>query len=502
MRPVSEGGVEGVGPDRAPSGRPSFLRRMLGESAVYGLGGVANQALAIILIPLYARALGAENYGVVAIINTTLSVTMMLVTLALPQAFFRAYLLQADTGRERAIALRTALGLRLVVSTVGLALFSILSVPLAAVLLRPEDGWHLLALVGPIVFLDSLNLVPLSMLRAERRPGPYAAISFSRAALGALLIVVFVVVLDLGILGVVLGSLTSALVTAVAGLALLARGRGLAIGLDRALARRMLAFSLPLVPAAVAGWTLNFSDRYILLAFEGAETVGRYSAGYSVGLAINALAVAPFSLAWGATYWEIAKHDDARATIARVLTAFLALACFGALGLAALATDVFRILLTPPFEPGRFIVPFSAFGYVLYGVYTILGTGLNLEGQTRRVPFIVGGVAVVNVALNLVLVPAIGFVGAGVATLLGYGLLALVTGLVSQRVYPVPWDVARAVTILLIAVGLAAAALLGPDHVAWRLGCIAAYPLLVVGLRLVPLSTASALAATLRRRRR
>lgn len=498
MRPVSED----ADADGAPRERPRFLRRMLGESAIYGLGGVANQAMAIVLVPVYARELGASNYGVVAIINTTLSLTMMVVTLALPQAFFRAYLLESKTDRDRAAVIGTSVGLRLVVSVIGLAVFSALTVPLAAALLPAGAPPILIGLIGPIVFLDSINLVPLSILRAQRRPAAYAAISFSRAILGSLLIVVLVVGFDLGILGVLLGSLTSAFVTTAAGIVMFARRGVWTVRLDRDLARRMLAFGVPLVPASVALWTLNFSDRYIINAVVGELAVGQYSAGYTLGLVTNAFAIAPFTLAWGATYWEIAEQPDARATIARVLTFFLALASLVALALSALATDVFRIFLTPDFEPGRFVTPFSAFGYVLYGTYTVVSTGLNIEGQTRRVPVIVGAVAIVNVVLNLVLVPTVGYIGAGISTLVGYGLLALASGTASHRFYPVPWDVPRAVAILAVAMSLAAAAVLGPDHAAWRLLCLAAYPVIVLGFGIVPISVLSALRSLRRRRAR
>ncbi|MFN2417572.1 MAG: lipopolysaccharide biosynthesis protein [Candidatus Limnocylindria bacterium] len=494
---MNERGVEPPGrPGPPPVGRqPSFLRRMLGESAIYGLGGLANQALAIILVPVYARQLGVEGYGAVAIINTTLSLTTMVVALALPQAFFRSYLKEAETGRERAAVLGTSLGLRLMVSVLGLLLFSAISLQLSVVLLGSTADWPLIALIGPIVFLDSLNLVPMALLRAERRPIPYAMLAFVRAVLGSALIILFVVILDRGVLGVLFGSLGSALVTTSLGFMLLARERRLVVRFDRTRVRHMLLFSLPLVPAAVAGWTLNLSDRYIIQAFEGQTAVGLYSAGYVVGLTINALAIAPFTLAWGATYWEIAKQPDARTTIARVLTGFVALASFAALAVSALATDLIRILLTPDFEPGRFVTPFSAFGYVLYGAYTVVGTGLSLESQTRRVPFITGAAAVSSVALNLLLVPALGYMGAAVSTLASYGLLAVASGIVSQRYYPVPWELGRVATLLGIAMALAAAALLGPDHVAWRLLCLALYPALVLGLGIIPMRYLGALGA-------
>lgn len=473
---------------------------MLGESAVYGLGGVANQALAILLVPIYARQLGVADYGTVAILTTTLSLATLLATAALPQAFFRAFLKEARDDRERDAVLRTALGLRLVVSTMALLAFTALSLPIGIALIGSAAAWPLVALLGPIVFFDTLNLVPLSLLRAERRPRAYAALSFSRAVVGSLLIVLFVVVLRMGVLGVVVGSLCAAVLAAIGGTVLLTRQRRTTPMLDRRLVRDMLTFSLPLVPASVAGWTLNLSDRYLIQALEGREALGLYSAGYTVGLAINALAVAPFTLAWGAAYWEISRQTNARQVIARVLTGFTALAAFMALGLAALGTDAIRILLGAPFEAARFVVPFSAFAYVLYGVFTIVSTGLNLESQTRRVPLILGGVAIGNVVLNLALIPALGYLGAAASTLLSYGLLAVVAGIVSQRYYRVPWELGRAAACLVLGLGLAAAALLGPDHAAWRFACLVAYPVLVIGLRIVSVRAMNPMVAFIRRR--
>ena len=486
-------------PTRPPTGTP-ILRRLLGESAVYGLGGVANQALAIILVPIYARQLGSEGYGTVALLTTTLSTATLIATLAMPQAFFREYLREAVDDRQRRAVLRTTLGLRLVASLAALAIMLLLAWPLAEVILGGADSWPLMALHRrrrPLRHAEpGPPLVPprRAAAAAVRRPVVQPRRPGQRADHR------FVVGAGLGPLGVVLGSALSALVAAVAGMTLLARDGRLGIGLDRALARRMLAFGLPLVPAALAGWALNLSDRYLVNAFDGRSAVGIYSAGYTVGLAINALAIAPFSLAWGAAYWEISRRVDAPAVISRVLTGFAALASFAALGLSALATDAFRILLTPEFEPGRFVTPFSAFAYVGYGMFTILTTGINLAGQTRRLPFIMGAAAIANVGLNLALIPVLGYLGAAISTILGYGLLAVIGGLASHRFYPVRWELGRVTVIVGLAMALAAAAVLGPDHVGWRLACIVAYPAAVVGLGIVPRHYAAELIGLIRRR--
>ena len=247
----------------------------------------------------------------------------------------------------------------------------------------------------------------------------------------------------------------------------------------------MLGFGLPLVPAALAGWTLNLSDRYLLQGFTDAATVGVYSLGYTAGLLVSALAVQPFSIAWGAAYWDLAKRPDAPAAFARVLVAFTAVGSLIALTLSAVGTDAIRLVLTDDFEPARYVVPFSAFSYVLYGVFTILTAGLNLENQTRWLPMTMGAAAVAGVALNVVLIPLWGFMGAAVSTLVSYVLLASLSGAASQRYYPVPWDLPRLFVTLTLGGGLAAAALLGPDHALWRIGCIIAFPITMVLLRVV-----------------
>jgi O-antigen/teichoic acid export membrane protein len=468
-------------------GRPPLLRRLVSESAIYGLGGVANQALAIVLVPIYARQLGVANYGVLAIVNTTLSLGLMVTTLALPQAFFRSYLKESEAEADRLRVLRASLGLRLLASAGGLAIFALLAVPLTAVLFGSAAELPVLLVIGPIIFFDSLNLVPLSFLRANRRPRPYAALALARAVLGSVLIIVMVVVFRLGVLGVVLGSLGSSVVATTIGLMVLSRSNALHVSWDWKLMRHMLAFSLPIVPAAVGGWVLNLSDRYVVQLFDGRVAVGIYAAGYTVGLVINALVIQPFSLAWGAAYWEIARQEGAPRIFARVMAGYIVLASTVALGLSALGTDAIRLLLPPAFDAARFVVPFASFAYVAYGIYTIAGTGLNLESQTRWLPVIIGIAAIGAVGLNLALVPSLGYIGAAISTLVTYGVLAVLTGYVGQRYYPVPWPLVPVVGGFILGFGLAAAALVGPDNPLWRLGCFVIYLPLLVALRLVRL---------------
>ncbi|HSK92562.1 MAG TPA: oligosaccharide flippase family protein [Candidatus Angelobacter sp.] len=483
-----------------PTTSRGFGTRLASDSLVYGIGGVANQAVAVLLVPIYARELGPSGVGVTGVLNATISLALMLVGLALPQAFFRWYLREAETRADRDRVLRTVLGIRLAASLAGAALVLLAVIPLTAVL---YEGAHLLVflLVAPIVAFDSFTAIPLSFLRAERRPRGYVTISVARAVTGTVLILGLVLMAGIGVLGVALGAAIAAGLSAVVGAWTLLRAGVVRPRLDRSLARPMLGFALPLVPAGIAGWTLNLSDRPLLQAIGGdTGVVGIYTLGYTAGLVINALVVQPFALAWGAAHWEVSRADDAPRTFARVLTWFLALAAGVALLLSALGTDAIRVLAGPDFEASRYVVPFSAFAYVLYGAHAIVASGLSITGRSGLVAGAMGIAASASVLLNLALIPFLGMYGAAISTLVGYLLLAAVSGTLGQRQYPVPWQLGRAALVLAVAGGLAVAALLGPDHVLWRLACVAAYAPILLGLRVIHPAGARTLIAVLRRR--
>jgi O-antigen/teichoic acid export membrane protein len=486
-------------PHRPPRPRGTGSR-LAGDTLVYGVGGVASSAVSVLLVPIYARQLGDDGLGITGVLNSAIALALMLVGLALPQAFFRWYLTESHDRHQRAHVLGTTLTIRIVGSLVGAAAVLVAVIPLTS-WLYGRAYLTVFALAAPIVLFDSFSSIPLSFLRAERRARAYIVVSLTRAILGSVLILTLVVPMEFGVIGVALGSAIAAAISAFVGVMALVRARAARPRIDATLSRQMLGFALPLVPAGLAGWVLNLSDRPLLQVLTGSEAlVGVYTLGYTAGLVTNALVVQPFSLAWGAAHWEIARGDDAPRTFARVLTWFLVLASAMALLLSALGTDILRLLVGPEFEQSRFVIPFSAFAYVLYGAYAIVSSGLAIVGRSSLVAATMGVAAASAVGLNLVLIPVIGIFGAATSTLASYLLLTVLSGGVSQRHYPVPWRLGRVSAILGVAGALSAAALLGPDHTLWRVGCLLAYAPILVALRVVVPSEARAVLGGLLRR--
>lgn len=457
--------------------------RLFSESVVYGVGAVSGQLLNLVLVPIYAHVLGVANYGVVSVLNTTLLLATTFAGFGLQHSFFRAYVGQAATTSERSAALGASVALRLIIGLPTAIAVAVLSGPLAAVLFGDARYSTAVLYLTPIVLFDALQQGPLGYLRAKRDRATYVALSLGRAGIGGVAVVGFIVVSKMGVEGVFIGQAIASVAMAVFGYGLLWRRGVLTVAPQIALMRDMLGYSAPLVPVALAGWVLNVSDRYVITATRGTFDVGVYSLGYSIGMAANLLVVQPFALAWAATKWEMSREDDARTSLAETAHLFAAFGAFVALGLSALGVDVIRVLFPAGSEAARYIVPFSAFGYILYGLYTVASTGLSLVGQTRRLAATMVACGLLNVGLNLAIVPWVGIVGAGVTTVLSYGLLALVTGLQGQRAYAVPLHVGSLILPLGWAALLAAAAVLGPDALPWRLLCVVAYLPVLLPLR-------------------
>lgn len=467
-----------------PFGDLVMRRRLLVETLVYGFGGMANQAVNVLLVPVYAAALGAAGFGLLAVITSTLTLATMLAGLALHQAFFRFYLGHETDERDRPAVLAKSLGTRLLLSIVSSGIVLIAAVPLAQ-LIADADAWILFALLAPVVLADSLATIPLSYLRAERRPTPYIAISFSRALFTATVAVILVVVLDLGIMGAVLGMVVGASASMVIALAILWRQRLVTIRWDPAFTKAMLRFALPLLPAVVAGWTLNLADRYIINAAIGPQAVGIYAAGYSIGLLVNVLAVQPFGLAFAPAKWEIAKEESAPERFSSVMTTYVAVAGSMALAITALAPDAVRLLLPAEFAASATVVPLVAFAYVVQGIYTIASTGLILQARTSWIGGTMVAAALLTAALTVGLVLAFGYIGAAVATFVGYCALAVGTAVVSHRVYAVPWAGWRIAAAVGIGLMLGTVAVSMPHSLALRAAVVVAFPVILFALRML-----------------
>ena len=446
------------------------MRRLGRHSAVYGLGGIVSRVLAVFLLPLYTRYLTTADLGAVGLVVALSAVVVTILRAGISSAFFRFYF-DSTAEAQRRLVVRTSFWFTMASATFGLIAGVLLAEPLADLLDLDDPNLVRAGFVGVWAQMNYEQLT--SLFRAEERSTAFVLASLSNIAVTIGATILLVVVWEQGALGVIVGNVVGTLAVYVALLSVHREQLGLQF--SRPLLREMNRFGVPLVPAALALIAVNFSDRFFLVHLASLSEVGLYEIGVRIASAMVLLLTA-FRMAWPAFAYSIVDDDEAKRTYAFVLTYLVVVASWLALGLGLLAPWLVRLLTQPAFYEGESVVAPLAFGGVAYAAYIVMAIGVGRAKRTQFNWVITGFAALVNVALNLILIPPYGIMGAAVATVAAYAVMFLGMTWYAQRVFPVPYQWRRVLTAVAAALALL---LLGRQlgGFAAALGFSLAYPL-------------------------
>jgi O-antigen/teichoic acid export membrane protein len=425
------------------------IKKLVRHSAIYGVGGLIQRLLAVLLLPLYLHYLTPGDYGSIETIVALTTILFTLLRAAIQNSFFRFYFESEEPAYRRRIV-RTSFWATMVAATVALAVGISLAEPISRALFATPDNANLVraAFVG---LWASMNYDQLTALfRVEERSVSFTIASLANVLLTIGMTVLLVVVLDKGPIGVIVGNFSGTLAV----WATLAAYRRYQLGFefDPELFRRMLSFGWPFVPSVVALSAIDFSDRFFLVKFDGTDEVGRYALGVRIAAALVFLLWA-FRLAWPAFAYSIRDDEEARRTYSFVLTYVVLVGSWGALSLGLTAPWLVHLVGQPGFYEGSRVVAPLAFAAVVFGAYVVV---IISVGRAKRMAsnFVITGVAaMLSIVLNLALVPPFGMMGAATATLCAYLVMFAGMAWKAQRVFRVPYQWRR--------VGIAAGAAVG-----------------------------------------
>jgi O-antigen/teichoic acid export membrane protein len=445
---------------------------------VFGLGSLANKLIGFLLIPLYTRVLSPAEYGLFALTSVTGSVVGILLNMGLSSSVFRCYYASSEL-EERKRVLATALFWSAGSGVLFVAALWMLSAPLSTLIFGSPTYRLFLQIIFATEALLAAQHVPFASFRARRQSARYSVLNAARFVVGASLNILFIVGLSMGILGLLLAGVINAALFLVVSLIMI-RDQ-LTLAFSPATARRLLSFGLPLVPAMLASYVLFMADRYFLQRLASTAEVGLYSLGYSFGSLIQVLVVQPFQLIWLPAAFEVEKRPHSGQFFAGALTYLLLIAAWLASALSLLGREALVVMATPAFRSAYSVIPLVAFSYVAYGAHMVVSIGFYLRDKTLFIPAIVMTAACVNIGLNFALIPRHGMLGAAWATLLSYLLLAVMSGIMSQRLYPLRYEWGRLIKIAAVTGAVLLLGNLSPQGllaaVAFKIGLLLLFPL-------------------------
>jgi len=427
------------------------LKRLGKHSAIYGLGGLVSRILAVLLLPLYTRFLSPSDYGKVETLIALTTVIGIVLRMGIHSAFFRFYF-DSPEPEARRVVLRTSFWFTMGMATLGLVVGLALSGAISSLLFGSADDSELVmaAFVGLWAGMNYEQVT--SLFRVEERSVAFVSASLTNIFLTIGATLLLVVALDKGPIGVIVGNFTGTLLVYLVLLGY--RREQLGLQFDRGLLRRMNHFGVPLVPTALFLWVTNFSDRLFLVKLADTQEVGLYSVGVRIASAMVLLLTA-FRLAWPAFAYSIEDDREARRTYGYVLTYLVLVTTWVATALALLSPWIVDWIAAPAFESSSRVVGPLAFSTVAFAAYIVVAIGVGRAKRTQFNWVVTGAAAVVNIALNLLLIPPYGMMGAAVATIAAYATMFAGMAWWAQRIYPVPYQWRRVLTAAFTGVTLA-----------------------------------------------
>lgn len=455
-----------------------YLRRLATTGAAYTSSSVVSKLIAVALLPLYTRYLTPSDYGAAEVLVTTVIAASIVIRLGLTEAMMR-FFYKEDENPNRVVA--SGFLLLLSTSTLALAAAFPFADELSRLLLdRSDPTLARIAVFG--LWIYTMYDFCLTLFRLDERAKAYLIVTVSNVLVTIPLTVWLVVFEREGAVGLLLGQYLSG-GAFLLGLLVL-QARRIFARPDPALLRRMLRFGFPTMPAELSLYSLNFIDRLMLVRLASLADAGLYSLSVKFAQGVTVL-VKGFQLAWPPLAYSITDDGEARRTYAVIVTWFVAGCSFAVAALWLFSPWIVSLLAAPRFFASYEAVGLVSLGMMLFALYLVLVVILGRTGRTEfSFPATLVGTAA-NVGLNLLLIPKLGIVGAGLALVGSYALTLTVMFVVTQRLFPVPYEWLRLAQILvvvsgLVAVGVAFTPVEGFIPFLIRLALLCAYPVVLL----------------------
>lgn len=448
----------------------SLLRKLAGQTAVYGLSSVLGRMLNYLLVPLYTSVFLPGEYGIVTELYAYVAFLNILYIYGLETAYFRFSSKTTETDY-----FSIAFSSILITTVLFSGITFLFSAELASILGYNDQG-HLIKWLSLILAIDAIVTIPFAQLRQRGKSARFAIFKLSNITVNIGLNLFFLIFCpwfladhpdhflnniynpELGIGYVFLSNLIAN------GLYLLffiPTWTGVKLIFNLIEWKKMMNYAWPILIIGFAGVTNEMLSRAILKhklsegfyeGFTNLEALGIFGACYKLSI-FMALAVQAFRYAFEPFFFAKAADKNSPKLFSNVMTGFVIFTSFSWLAISVLLPYIAPIFLRQnSYLQALDTVPWLLGGGLFLGVFYNLSIWYKLTDKTIYGAYISVIGAVATFVLNWTLIPEIGYMGSAIATFATYFLMVVISYLWGKKHYPVLYDLKRVLGYIGLAV--------------------------------------------------
>ncbi len=431
------------------------LKRLAGETAIYGLGTMVPRLLNYLLVPFYTHWIFDQSeYGQITELYAYVALLLVVLTYGLETAFFR----YANSASDPKKVFSTATTMLLATTSIFIALLLLFSKETAQ-LIRYSGHQEFIWLLGLIVGIDAFTALPFAWLRYQKKAKRFSLIRIVSVCItiGFNFILLLIIPSYLGdnyadyfpynqtsLVGFVL--VANLIGSASVLLLLFPELRQFRIGIDMVLVKKLLAYGLPILVIGLAGMINEVSDKILLKYFlpdpdTATAQIGIYGANYKLAV-LMMLFIQMFRYAAEPFFFAEAKKKDAKEIYSRVMTWFIVFIWFIFLGVN-FYLDLFKYFIGPAFWVGLQIVPIVLAAKMFLGVFYNLSVWYKLTDKTLYGALIAIIGALVTISLNIIFIPKYGYVASAWANFSCYFIMMVISFAWGRHIYKINYELVK-----------------------------------------------------------
>ena len=438
------------------------LKQLAGQTVIYGLSTILARIINFLFVPIYTRLLSPESYGVVTEFMAYIAVLQVVLVLGLETGCFR---FANKEGVDPKKVYSSAFVTVFCVSATFLALMIAFATPIAS-MLGYEGYQSCIMYMGGILSLDAVTAILFAKLRQENKALKFAIFKtikiITETVANLILFLWFPKNVDSArwllhfipetpdFSYVIFSIFISCIVC---GFLFIPDFTKLSFRLDPKLLKQMLAYSLPLMVAALPGVVNDFLDRILFRFFDTnadawRSSLGLYQAAVKLAVIMN-LFIQMFRYAAEPFFFRRAREKDSRqlyASVQEYFTAFCGLVFLGVI----LYIDVIALILGPQFRSAVGIVPIMLLSYMILGMLFNVSMWYKLSGKTDMAIWITLSGLVVTAVVIVLFMPKYSYWAAAFGHLASYIVMFVISSVLGAKYYPIPYRWGRLLMILLL----------------------------------------------------
>lgn len=417
-------------------------KTLLKNTILYSISNFGSKFLSFLLLPLYTYYLTTGDYGYFDLITTTVMLLIPLITFQINDGLYR-YLLDSVDDKERTMYISNAF----IITIRNLLMFDLFYIILIQFKMFRYD----------YIILMQINFAIIAGLWTQISRGIKSNIVYAVSGMISTFIIllsniIFIAIMKYGVGSLIIANVISSLVVIIyIDFKLKIHDYINFRFLNRSIKRELIVYSIPLIPNVISWWLMNVSDRYFLNFYMGIDANGIYAVANkfaSILIMVNSI----FYLAWQESAISEYNSNDKNIFYSKMFNLLLVLEFTSVIVLLSFTKTIMKYMVSANFTSAWMFIPFLYFGAIFNAFSTFYGTGYQSSKETIGAFYTSIYGAVINVLLNIILIPLIGIQGAALSTMVSFLVMWIVRLWQTKKYFKINIYIGKIISLLSISI--------------------------------------------------